>query len=562
DMGVNAFRTSHNPPSKEVILACEKLGIVVMEEAFDGWGSRKATYDFGNWFLTSMPEGWAGSVLAPVPSTNGAQFMWSDWVLQEMVNRDKNSPAVIMWSIGNEVRGVGTKPAWMNTQELYGVASFNEYSEAIRLKRDVLAIDPSRPVVMGGDQERTPPTPTSVWGLINNYLDGYGLNYNTAQSVDTLATRFPNTFFFESESSSQTSARGVYQDVQLVNTGVNQTPGSRGTSSYDNNFASWTMGNEYGLKKDRDRKPFIGQFIWTGFDYIGEPTPYNVYPVGVSSFGAIDTAGFPKDSFYLFQSQWTSEPMSHIVPMNWTSWTPGEIVDVWVNTNQQSAELFLNGESLGRKSFDIKTTNYSKKYYETSEPTKDDKLNTSGTNTGGYLSPTGEYGKLHLTWKVPFAPGTLEVKTYADPTSPVVTSTDVVKTAGQPYTLKMTADKPVITADGRSLAYIETDVVDENGSLVPDANQLVKFNVMGGSIVGVDNGQQESAELYKWDNVDRSVYSERSAYNGKVLVIVQSNKGQTGPITVTASFDGSAPAQATVFAAAADATGNVGITPV
>ncbi|WP_236284313.1 glycoside hydrolase family 2 TIM barrel-domain containing protein [Paenibacillus allorhizoplanae] len=563
DMGVNAYRTSHNPPSKQVITACERLGIVVIQEAFDGWGAAKATYDFGNWFLTNLPDEWKGSIVAPVPTTSGAQYMWSDWVIQEMVNRDKNSPSIIMWSLGNEVRGAGTKPAWMDTQSMYGVSAFNEYSESIRLMRDVQALDPTRPIVMGGDQERTPPSTTSSpWGLINNTLSGYGLNYNTAQSVDVLMTRFPNTSFFESESSSQTSARGVYQDPTLVNTGVNQTPGSRGTSSYDNNFASWTMGNEYGLKKDRDRKAFIGQFIWSGFDYIGEPTPYSIYPVGVSSFGAIDTAGFPKDSFYLFKSQWNSQPMAHILPMNWTNWRQGETVDVWVNTNQQSAELFLNGVSLGRKSFDIKTTNYGKQYYETTEATQDDKLNTSSTNTGGYLSPNGSSGKLHFTWKVPFTPGTLEVKTYANTTSNVVTATDVVKTAGQAYTVSMTPDKNVITADGRSLSYIEADIVDKDGNIVPDAGNLVKFDVTGGAIVGVDNGKQESNELYKWGNVERNTHSERSAYNGKVLVIVQSNKGHMGPITVHASFDGSLPAQATVFAQAANATGNAGILPL
>ncbi|UJF31430.1 Ig-like domain-containing protein [Paenibacillus hexagrammi] len=562
DMGVNAFRTSHNPPSKEVIQACERLGIVVMEEAFDGWGSAKASYDFGNWFLTNVPEEWAGTTLPPAPSTPGAQYMWSDWVIQEMVNRDKNSPAVVMWSIGNEVRGVGSKPSWMNTQSLYGVSSFNEYSEAIRLKRDISAIDPTRPVVMGGDQQRNAPSTSSTWGLIDNYLSGFGLNYNTAQSVDVLMSRYPNTFFFESESSSQTSARGVYQDPSLVNTGVNQTPGSRGTSSYDNNFASWTMGNEYGLKKDRDRKPFLGQFIWSGFDYIGEPTPYNIYPVGVSSFGAIDTAGFPKDSYYLFKSQWTKQPMAHIVPMDWTTWRPGEDVEVWVNTNQQSAELFLNGQSLGRKSFDVKTTNYGREYYETSELTKDDKLNTSASNTGGYLSPTGTYGKLHLTWNVPFTPGTLEVKTYADTTSSVVTATDVIRTAAQPYTITLSPDKRVIAADGKSLSYVEADVVDQDGNIVPNANNLLKFDVTGGTIVGVDNGKQESNELYKWENVEHNTHSERSAYNGKALVIIQSNEGQSGPITVNASFDGSVAAQTTVYAKDGDSEGNLGVVPV
>ncbi|HHW01078.1 MAG TPA: DUF4982 domain-containing protein [Clostridiaceae bacterium] len=562
EMGVNAFRTSHNPVAKGVIDVCEELGIVVMEEAFDGWGSQKATYDFGRWFLKEVPENWAGSILPLTPATPGARVMWSDWVIQEMVNRDKNSPAVIMWSIGNEIRGVGSKPGWMDLQGMFGVDRFDEYSEAIRLSRDILAIDSTRPIVMGGDQERNPPTSSSVWGKINNLLDGYGLNYNTAESVDVLITRYPQTFFFESESSSQTGARGVYLDPSLVNTGVNQTPGSRGTSGYDNNFASWTMGNEYGLKKDRDRKAFAGQFIWSGFDYIGEPTPYSIYPVGVSSFGCVDTAGFPKDSYYLFKSQWNPEPMAHIVPMNWNNWRPGEIVEVWVNTNQQSAELFLNGKSLGRKSFDVKTTNYGKQYYETSEPTQDNKNNTSSINTGGYVSPNGEYGKLHLTWYVPFEPGVLEVKAYPDPTSDVVTATDVIKTAGQPYTVKMKPDKQVILADGRSLCYIECDIVDKDGNMIPDAKNLVKFDVAGGAIVGVDNGQQESKELYKWGNVERNTHSERSAYNGKVLVIVQSNKDQAGPITVKASFDGSLPAQTTIFAKSEDATGVIGILPV
>jgi len=563
EMGVNAYRTSHNPPPKEDIIACERLGIVVLEEAYDGWGSQKAQYDFGRWFLKEVPEGWAGAELPPEVTTPGARYLWSDWVIQEMVNRDKNSPAVIAWSIGNEVRGVGTKPSWLDPTAMYGAPRWNEYSEAVRLVRDVKAIDDTRPIVLGGDQQRTPPQYNAdPWGLINQLLDGFGLNYNTVQSVDTLMTRFPDTFFFESESASQTSTRGVYQDPQLVNTGVNQTPGKRGTSSYDNNMASWCMTNEYGIKKDRDRKGFVGQFIWSGFDYIGEPTPYFVYPVGVSFFGCIDTAGFPKDSFYIYQSQWTTEPMAHILPMNWNDWEVGEEVEVWVYTNQQSAELFLNGRSLGRKSYDVKTTLYGKQYYETTEPTKDDKLNTSGTNTGGYLSPNGSYGKLHLTWIVPYEPGVLEVKAYPTNDSEEVTATDVIVTAGQPYTIRMKPDKVVILANGRSLSYVECDIVDEDGNIVPNANNLVKFEVTGGAIVGVDNGQQESNELYKWGNVERNTYSERSAFNGKVLCIIQSNKDEVGPITLKAYFDGGVPAETVVYAIDEGETGVLGVLPV
>lgn len=574
EMGVNAYRTSHCPPSKEVIEVCRRKGILVVEEAFDGWGAfsnySKATYDFGNFFFQEVPEGWAGlkpngytSVPTPAVNYEGAKYTWSDWVIQEMVNRDKNEPSVIAWSIGNEVRGVGEQPQWYDVTQydLLGVQpeTMNEYTEAVRLLSDVKALDNSRYIVMGGDQERTVPEASNVWGLVNQVLDGYGLNYNTAQSVDGLISRFTagdgtltengtNAFFFESESSSQTSSRGVYLDPQFSNTGINQTPGSRGGSNYDNDFASWTMSNEYGLKKDRDRKSFIGQFIWTGFDYLGEPTPYSVYPVGVASFGTIDTAGFEKDSFYLYQSQWTEDPMVHLVPQNWDEWEEGETVTVWVNTNVQSAELFLNGESLGVKSFDEKETAYGEKYYETSEPTQDDKTWGDGENPGGYTSPgavldEGEtnYGKLHLTWEVPYEPGTLEVKAYDAQGNEV--ASDSVTTSSVPYTIQTEVDKTVLSADGESLSYVECTIVDENGNMVPDASNLVKFEVEGAAaIVGVDNGQQESTELYKYGNTDSSSYSERTAYNGKVLVILKSER-EAGEAVLTISSDDLKPVQ-------------------
>ncbi len=581
-MGVNAYRTSHCPPSKQAIEVCRRKGILVVEEAFDGWGRAKATYDFGNFFFQEVPSDWAGlkpngytQLSTPGVNYDGAKLTWSDWVVQEMVNRDKNEPSVIAWSIGNEVRGVGSKPSWYDVSkyDLLGVNpdSMNEYTEAVRLMGNVNAADGTRYVLMGGDQERSVPAANKVWGYVNQVLDGYGLNYNTAKSVDGLISRYSigdgtllekvtKTFFFESESSSQTSSRGVYLDPQFTNTGINQTPGKRGGSNYDNDFASWTMSNEYGLKKDRDRKSFIGQFIWTGFDYLGEPTPYSVYPVGVSSFGTIDTAGFAKDSFYLYQSQWTSTPMVHLLPTNWDQWHDGEEVEVWVNTNQQSAELFLNGESLGKKSFDEKETAYGKKYYETSEKTQDDKTWGDDTNPGGYTSSgavldDGELnsGKLHLTWKVPYQAGTLEVKAYDKDGKTV--ATDSVSTSSTPYTIQAVADKTVLKADGTSLSYVECTVVDENGNMVPDADNLVKFAVSGkASIVGVDNGKQESAELYKYDNVDKSSYSERMAYNGKVLVILKSEK-EAGDALLTISSDNLKTAQV-ALKVTADGTGD------
>ena len=413
-------------------------------------------------------------------------------------------------------------------------------------------VDKSRGVVYGSAEIRggggTSPSDPPNWAGTGemNYLikalDGVGLNYHTAPSVDFLMKEFPNTFFLESEASSQTSARGVYTTPSLYNTPPNQTPGKRGTSSYHNNFETWTIPHEYDIKKDRDRKGFLGQYIWTGFDYIGEPTPYGVYPVGVSSFGTIDTAGFPKDGYYVYKSQWNPEPMAHILPMNWTDYQPGEIVEVWVNTNAIKAELFLNGRSLGQKSFDKKKTKYGLDYYETTEPTHE----ASGTgyfkggdtnpgNPDGYVSPNGSYGKLHLTWYVPFEPG--ELKAVAIDESGAQVAVDVVKTAAAPYTISMKPDKEFVNPDGRSLVYVECDIVDENGVMVPAADNLIKFDVAGnGRIVGVDNGAPESAELYKWGGTDKNTHSERKAYNGKLLVIVQSKKG-AGNITLTASSE-------------------------
>jgi beta-galactosidase len=499
-MGVNAFRTSHNPPSPEMIEVCQELGIVMMVEAFDTWRTPKRPFDYGRFFDAN-----------------------SDSDIKEMVNAAKNSPAVVLWSIGNEIPD--------STSATVGLPI------AKRLVADIKSIDTTRPIVIGSDKYRSVPNPGSGADLILGQLDGLGLNYNTAASVDALHARYPNTFLFESESSSETSSRGVYQDPDQLNTGENYTPGKRATSSYDNNLASWTMSGEYGLKKDRDRKYFQGQFLWSGTDYIGEPTPYDVFPVKSSFFGAVDTAGFPKDAYWLFRSQWTREPMVHLVPMNWTDHEPGEPVAVWAYANVDTVELFLNGQSLGVRRFDHKTTVDGRPYLETTEATGDDKTVTSGPFPGSYTSPNGSAGKLHLTWDVPFAPGRLVAVARRDGHE---VARDELDTAGPPAAVRLTPDKRAIAADGRSLSYVTADVVDAHGVLVPDADDAIAFQVGGaGRLVGLDNGRQEDAENYK--------ASSREAFNGKALAIVASGD-RPGPITVTATAAGLAPARATVFA--------------
>jgi beta-galactosidase len=486
-MGVNAFRTSHNPPSPEMIEVCEEMGIVMMVEAFDCWKSPKTRYDYGRFFDE-----------------------WADKDITEMVLAARNSPAVIMWSIGNEV------------SEFTSTAGL---AMADRLIAAVKASDATRPIVIGSHRHRSLPAVGSPGDLILAKLDGLGLNYNTAKSVDALHARYPNLFLFESESSSETSTRGTYQEPERLNTGENHTPGKRATSSYDNNLASWTMSGEYGHKKDRDRKWFTGQFLWSGIDYIGEPTPYDVFPVKASFFGAVDTAGFPKDMYYLFQSQWISEPMVHLLPMTWNH-EEGDTVEVWAYSNVDTVELFLNGKSLGTRRFDTKKTIDGREYLETTEATGDDKTFTDGPYPGSYTSPNGSAGKLHLTWKVPYRPG--ELKAVARRNGRVV-ATDVLRTAGAPHAVRLTADRKSLAADGRSLVFVTADIVDARGVVVPGAEHLISFDVRGGSLAGLDNGREESAERYQ--------ASTRTAFHGKALAIVRSGT-KPGALKVAARVEG------------------------
>lgn len=497
-MGVNALRTAHNPPSPELIDACERLGILVMVEAFDTWRNHKVEHDYATYFA------------APAPGAGGR--LWSDLDITEMVQAFQSSPAVILWSIGNEIRG-------------------QTIEDAQRLVGDIKAIDTTRPIVWGSDSYRAVPAAGSVNDRIARLLDGVGLNYNTAKSVDALHAQYPTTFFFESESSSSTSARGVYQWPQQLNTGEDYTPGQRLVSSYDNNMASWTMPVEYGLKKDRDRAFFTGQFLWSGFDYLGEPTPYAQFPVKAAFFGAVDTAGFPKDAFYAFASQWTTAPLVHIVPMNWTDHRPGENVVVWVYANVDTVELLLDGRSLGVKRHDHKTTTFGAEYLETTEPTGDDKTFSSGN----YTSPNGSTGKLHLTWTVAFAPGELVAVASR---GGVEVARDVVRTAGPSHALRLTPDRRAIPADGRALSYATIEVIDRDGVVVPSAHPVIHVDVTGAALAGLDSGRQESAEPYQ--------AHDRAAFGGKAMAIVRSD-GRPGPITITARAAGVLPATTTIF---------------
>ena len=483
--GVNAVRTAHNPPAPEFVAAAEKLGILLMVEAFDCWHTGKLAYDYHIYF-----------------------DQWSDSDIREMVLAHRNSPAVIMWSIGNETPDT---------------AKSGGPPIAQRLIADVRSADPTRPVVMGSDRYRSVPADGSPPDQIVRMLDGLGVNYNTAMSMDALHAKYGTTFFFCSEISSETSTRGEYQDPELLNTGPNYTPGRQNTSSYDNNVASWAMGGEYELKKARDRQFWAGSFLWAGQDYIGEPTPYNVFPVKSSFFGAVDTAGFAKDAYHLYRSQWSGRPMVHIVPMQWTSWTVGQPVAVWVYANVPTVELFLNGRSLGTKSFDRKVTAFGLPYLETTEPTHDDYNYPSGS----YTSPNGSTGKLHLTWEVPFEPGVLAAVASENGTE---AARDTLVTAGPPHALALQPDTRTLAADGTSLSFVAVSVVDAHGNEVPDADNVFTFGVAGaGRLAAADNGREENAAGYTTPVM--------AAFNGRALAVVQSTR-RPGDIALTASSPG------------------------
>jgi beta-galactosidase len=471
-MGVNAVRTAHNPPAPELVALADRLGILLMVEAFDVWNVSKVPYDYARFFDE-----------------------WSDRDISEMVNESKNSPSVIMWSIGNEIP---------NSTSASGVPI------ARRLIADVRSIDTTRPVVIGSDKYRSVPAPGSPAEQILLMLDGVGLNYNTAESIDALHARYPHTFFFESESSSETSTRSEYDQPEQPNTGENYTPGRRSASSFDNNLAPWTMSGEYSLLKDQARPWYLGQFLWSGFDYIGEPTPFDVFPVKTSFFGAVDTAGFAKDQYWLFRSQWTARPMVHLVPMD-VSTDETDVTQVWAYTNADSVELFRNGRSLGVRRF--------------------------GTGAGG------SGGHLHLTWSV--APASGRLVAVARRNGRVV-ARDQVVTPGPPAALRLVPDRRVLPANGRSLSYVTVQVVDAAGRLVTNGENLVRFWVIGARLVGVDNGREESAERYK--------APARTAFGGLALAVVQAGR-TPGRVTVRAASAGLRGARAVLTAVPAQRQG-------
>ncbi len=452
DMGCNAIRTSHNPPAPELLDLCDRMGFLVMDEAFDMWSMQKTPFDY--------------------------HLDWKEWHVRDLTDlilRDRNHPSVIIWSIGNEIPNQWNPTGDTIARELAGI---------------VRKLDSTRPITAACDN--VSPGNTIIH---SGALDLVGLNYHIGFYKD-LQKMFPGGSYIATETTSALASRGVYnRPADSIYRWPFEKP-AKGKSmnadltcpAYDICSTPWGSTHEETWKLAKKYDYMSGIFIWTGFDYLGEPTPY-WFPARSSYFGIIDLAGFPKDAYYMYQSEWTSKPVVHIVP-HWT-WNGREKqpVDVWVYTNCKEVELFLNGKSIGTKS-------------------------KSGDD-------------LHLAWKVPYETGTLKAVGKTDGKEIL---SEEVKTAGAPAKITLTADRTDISADGRDLSFVKVTVTDKDGNLVPDAANLVKFSVSGkGVIAGVDNGCPTSMESFRGNS--------RKAYNGLCLVIIGSTQ-KTGEIKLDASSEG------------------------
>jgi beta-galactosidase len=450
-MGCNGIRTSHNPPAPELLDLCDKMGFIVMDEAFDCWEWKKAKYDYHLYFKE-----------------------WHKRDLEDQVLRDRNHPSVMIWSIGNEIPQQGDTSALRLAPELAGI---------------VHSLDKTRPITTANDH------PNKGNKIIQSgAIDLIGYNYHEFDYAK-FHERYPGKKFIATETTSGLETRGHYDmpsDSIRVWPSRYDKPFTEGNpdnsvSAYDNVRPAWGSTHEPTWKVIKKYDFLSGMFIWTGFDYMGEPTPYS-WPSRSSYFGIIDLAGFPKDIYYMYQSEWTNKTVLHIFP-HW-NWEPGKVIDVWAYyNNADEVELFLNGKSVGVK-----------------KKTGDD---------------------LHVMWRLKYEPGTL--KAVSRKNGKIVLIREI-HTAGKPAKIELIADRKNIKADGKDLSFITVKVLDKDGNLVPNADNLVNFKINGvGFIASVDNGDEVSHDPFK--------ASYRKAFNGLALAIVQA-KEKAGNITFTATADG------------------------
>jgi len=489
--GVNALRTSHNPPSPELLEFCDRLGIVVMDEAFDMWRQPKVANGYSKYYDE-----------------------WSERDVRDFVRRDRNHPSVIMWSIGNEIPEQDSPNGWKEAKRLTGL--FHQE-------------DPTRPTTSAFDSPEA-----AIKNHLAENVDIPGLNYRPWMYARTLKDH-PDWILVGSETASCVSSRGVFH---LPIEKYEKHP-SLQLTGYDVIAPPWAYCPEAEFLYQERMPQVLGEFVWTGFDYIGEPTPYfgergatvaTDWPSRSSYFGFVDLAGFPKDRYYLYQSEWTKTPMVHVLPhWNWAG-NEGKPIPVMVYTNADDVELFVNGKSAGKK----------KRF---SEPVDLPVGKNVATGVGGTDPGLVHEGKMaskwRLVWQVPYAPGSIKAVAYQAGKQVAV---DEVKTAGSPARIKLVPDRTTIQADGDDLSFVTVRIEDKDGNLCPLADSLVRFSVTGaGKIEAVDNGNAATEEPFHADH--------RKAFSGLALLIVRSTPGQAGGIHITASSDGLAPASADVSAA-------------
>lgn len=462
-MGCNGVRTSHNPPAPELLDLCDKMGFIVVDEMFDMWKRGKNPYDFA--------------------------LYWDEWHerdLSDLVLRDRNHPSVFVWSIGNEVM-----EQWFK-EDSTGVLITEELAGIVR------NLDSTRPITANWND----PYPQNAM-FVSEALDLLGYSYNQAEFAPFLQN-YPGRKFLGTETTSALATRGHYDmpsdsirrwpvrwDIPF-----NEGNSDNTVSAYDNASAPWGSTHEETWKIIKKYDHLSGMYIWTGFDYLGEPTPYG-WPSRSSYFGIMDLAGFPKDCYYMYKSEWTNEPVLHLFP-HW-NWKEGDSIDVWAYFNCEEVELLLNGESQGTK------------------------------------KKEGE--ALHVMWRLAYVPGTLKA---IGKTGGKEVLTQVINTAGKSAKIRLTADRSNLIADGKDLSFITVDILDADGNIVPYADNLVNFELKGNaSIAGVDNGCQTSMEPFKANH--------RKAFNGKCLVVIQSSE-RPGPIKLIATSEGLKDATVTIIA--------------
>lgn len=435
NMGCNAIRLTHNPFGAEYLDVCQRKGVLLVEELFDCWTKSKKQKDFGRYFADHYAE-----------------------VVTSAIRRDWNNPAVIMWSLGNEVRTNLTLGDY-SSSEIVNVCTM--------VNSAVKALDNTRPTTMGNN------APGGNLSSLMAIVDVVGINYNG--NNQTYQTDRP---IYGSETTSALSSRGVYATDSA----------NMAYPSYDNKAVSWGNTAAETVNAYLNGARSCGHFVWTGFDYIGEPTEWNKYPAKSSYFGIVDTCGFPKDIYFMYQSMWDSRPMIHMLP-HWTHESGN--IDVWLYSNCASVELFLNGTSLGKKA-----------------------LAQRGT-------------KNQYAYTVAYAAGTIVANGY-DASGNLIAQ-DIQYTAGTPAKLALSSDKTAVSTASDDLVYITCDVLDKNGTLCPNADNSVTFTVMGGTIIGTDNGHGA--------NVEKLSGSTHAAFSGKCLCVVK-HDGASGAMKITATANG------------------------